>query len=164
VLLRPRDVPGIARSAGRALGAGVRLLRESREAALRAASDSSADVPNTYVDARRMFSQSVRSLDDISQKLRQEIAPLSFIPRSLIETNTENRPVGVPLHKVATDAANNNEPERNISGGVHMTERNIPLNPSGTHTTGADIIASVIEDSALAKQQARLFGSSQSSQ
>lgn len=175
LIFRPKDLPIFARGAGRVLGSGVRAVRRARAAALEVAADSESS------GTRTRLATAIRSVDTIGTTLRREIGGVGFSPRAYAaralreEQSKRDRPGGKEGKGGASTGARGDmggkgldsamKITRHGSAGVDGGERNSGMvrtapvaRVDGAGETGADVVASLLQEAAFAAQHARIVG------
>ncbi|CDF39185.1 unnamed protein product [Chondrus crispus] len=161
VLLRPSDVPLLARYAGRATGIGVRSLRglrDATDAAMKEGESVFAQHAGNGVGSG--LRESLSKFDSLRTTLSRDVArfaPFDKLNRGIAGAMRQNaaKPVlhGKSERNDATSSPNLTSTTSKLLTTVHRTETS-----TGEQTAGVDFIARSIEEAALARQQERVFG------
>lgn len=181
VLFRPRDVPFIARSAGRAAGISVRGLRRLRRALEKVVAEGqrSADGNADLRGIREQLSSSLAQFDSLASTVRRDMAEVPLSPAALMrrarsqvsiaprpgpanyvgdvsgsKPSTASMPTIPPLMTSPVGSPNGQPP-------MPFTNRSSEPLSINQGAAGADVIARSIEEGALAEKQAHIFGSAQ---
>lgn len=161
ILLRPSDVPLIARYAGRAAGLGVRGLRGLRDATDAAMKEGESVMKKhggsgMGKDLRESFSK----FDSLRTTLTRDIArfaPFERLHGTMASTMQLNAQTPVLNKKNNTTDAGLSQSTTTTPNLLKTIEQRKGIGP-GNQSAGVDIIARSIEEAALARQQQRILG------
>lgn len=165
VIFRPADVPILARGAGRLVGSAVRALTRMRSAV-------SASQSTELTSAREQLMRAVRAVDSVTGRVRREITPLGLTTRNLVNADhrlntADSRPevhhsrssddVTFVSHRVNPRESRHSD-TGNRSNDSKLSDRKWTSSQRDSQIqSGADIIASVIEDAAFEDQKRRMY-------
>ena len=178
ILLRPADVPVIARGTGRLAGMTVRAMRNLKDLSEKAIKESAnlakSEAPE-MVEMRKTLKKSISQFDSLSTTFQRDMADVPLNPASLVRRGLRS------LENVAdTDGKDENEKTTKLEPSRVSISRPTPsvnayqavmeesqrarirqsVNPTNSTTsTGADFLARCIEEAALAQVEKDMFGS-----
>lgn len=174
VAVRPNDVPGLARNAGRALGLSIRAIKRARDAADAAIKKSAVAGGGAVGDnpALKAVTSTVRTsmshFSSLATSLRKDmtdvpLTPTSFIRSRLqrmaaqhvsIETEQEQQKSNPRLNINAKPAANA------MPSGTDAppTSQSVGSGVASISKTASDFIAFGIQEEALRRQQEKILG------
>lgn len=173
VLLRPRDVPIMARVAGRVAGMSIRALRNSKEVAEKAikrSAELARDQNPEMAAVRNNLKQSLSQIDSLSTAVRRDIAGVPLDPASIIRKGWRSLEgvAGIdsksrqdpelkisPKASINSDSASNSPASNNIGASLHR--ESVPLSQNTNTSNGSDFIARCIEEAALGQMQNNMF-------
>lgn len=156
-VFRPNELPGLARTAGRVVGAGVRGLRRGREAALRATADVSNESSPFSKDTRQRIHESIRAVEALQSRVRREVGTLRLDPRSiLLREHEASSPQPVATKTNVLDGSRVTTVARSANISDHPKRKSIASTGS---EAGADVVSAVIEEAAFAEQKRRVLKS-----
>lgn len=158
IFLKPRDVLVLSRAAGRVCGSGIVTLRGVRNAVAETlATEGSA---SEFKGMRDSFFTSFRQIEDITRTVSKEVAEASPVASFRAATTFTPKRNSMP-----PAPAKGSPLPSSIQSSQHLAKSGPPaglssLSNAGPDSSGAAIIARVIEEAAFAKQHARILGTS----
>ncbi|CAN8064993.1 unnamed protein product [Agarophyton chilense] len=171
LLLRPRDVPIMARVLGRTVGVTVRSLRVMKEHAEEVISENMRQAKDSNSEMQivgRGLRDSLSKFDSVSATLRKDMADVPFSPRMWIQKGMRSLDSAAQtehqekLEKGVSEKKqkhNINQLRGDIAPRAQATvsRKSINVDPRTQSSSGVDFIARAIEEAALAQQQKRVF-------
>lgn len=177
ILFRPKDVPIVARNAGRLVGLTIRGLKRGRdfvdEAIKQSTQPSSKNSDLSNVSEQLKSSYSIVS--ELASSVRRDMVDMPTTPASFIRSRfravTSAEPSSNTNGSIQSDKHPSlRKPQSQVdvespqpSAGTSEQSPSLLSSPTKAETTpaaGADFIARCIEEAALAKQQQKIFPSS----
>lgn len=173
LLLRPRDFPLIARGAGRLLGATVRSLRMTKQAAEEVVAENMqhANDPNSEMGlVGRGLRDSLTKFDSLAATLKKDMSNVPISPRMLLQKGM--RSMDKSTHEIGSGNASDSgqeqtraqvDPRQSDEDAAHATHFGTRIRKSivggerGT-SCGVDFITRSIEEAAFAKQKEQILG------
>ncbi len=159
VFMKPRDLLVISRVAGRLCGSAIFALRGVRKAfAETVASEAATDDLKGMRDS--VFS-SFKQIEDISRTVSREVAEASPVASLRAATTFKPKRNSQALGNTAKSAPLPSDNSSALPAGEKRRPVGLSsLSGTGHESSGAGIIARVIEEAAFAKQHSRIVGSS----
>lgn len=169
IILRPKDVPTVARNTGRLFGFTVRAIKRARDVAdetIKASNIMSENNSNSTLKAvRSSVESSMSQFSSLSTSLQREMSDVPLTPSSFIRSRL--RKATAPNNIKQQQHVNNNiggahqqqqpPPLQSVNGGKQSSNvSNSPHNDSSF--IGVDFIAKGIEEDALFRQENKIFG------
>lgn len=168
LLFRPKDVPIIARNAGRLVGLTVRGLKRGRDFVDEAIKESTQ--PSTKNSELMNVSDQLKSsysiVSDLASTVRRDMADVHTTPVSFIRSRIRAATSAKPANAKDSKRGDNRPPLSNTPSQVdvqspqptaEISKQSPSSSSSSTAAAGADFIARSIEEAALAKQQRKIF-------